>query len=359
MGRWVDPAIDGLHYLVQAREQDKPKWREARDKKWQRWLGQFVDVEAISDPRFVEKPDKSTVHTFVRRILDECATKSPRWISVPQLPHAEGTGRNRINRMMADATATWYSDSPFSGRLVVPAILTHQDQLSTKVARTARIKASASSFQRAKAHGIWIVDQSLNDSKGSNVLRNTWLPNLVSLHEELLKALPHAEILVGGPYWAINLVVWARGLITRPGISLGTSYRYYASGGIYSGPPSVRVAIPPIRQRVRVGPELGRWLDKAIGVDALDNRVRDELRSLRHRLPSLNDRLVAQRQVADFYRKWLDTLASVPRAGRAMALYQDFSTAYVVGRMLPQLPRAEGTARHRGRVAETFMLSCL
>jgi len=358
MGRWVDPAIDGLHDLIRARESGRPRWRKSRNEVWQRWLGRFVDVVAISDPHFVESPGKRTVHSFVREILKECAKKKPRWISVPQLPHVEGTDRNQINRMMADATASWSSDSTFRGKLVLPVILTHQDQLKTKAARTARIRAAASSFRRARAHGIWIVDCSLDDSTGSRVLRNSRFPNLLTLHQEFLTALPDAEIVVGGPYWAINLVMWARGLIRFPAVSLGTGYKHFLSGG-FPRQPTARLAIPPIRQRVKVGQDLRRWLDIAVTVDALDNRVRHELSSIRNHLRELSDPFRAQRQVADFYKRWLDRLASVPPAGRGMALYQDLSAAYVLGRMLSELPRGEGTARHRGRVAEAFMLSCL
>jgi hypothetical protein len=65
-------------------------------------------------------------------------------------------------------------------------------------------------------------------------------------------------------------------------------------------------------------------------------------------------------QVAGFYREWLKELAVIPTSGRALALFQHFSSAYVIGKMMVEpLPPTEKTARAPGRVAEQLMLSCL
>ena len=71
------------------------------------------------------------------------------------------------------------------------------------------------------------------------------------------------------------------------------------------------------------------------------------------------DKRVSRDQIAKFYKGWFDEIEAVPRPGRALALYQMLSSAYVLGKALPSLPSSERTARRPERVAEYFMLNCL
>ena len=77
-----------------------------------------------------------------------------------------------------------------------------------------------------------------------------------------------------------------------------------------------------------VTPNLGTWLDAAI------------------------------EKLAVFYKYWFDGIANVPKAGRSMALFQDLSAAYALGKSLPPLDD-ERSARRPEAVAEMLMLSCL
>ncbi len=354
---WIDPAMDGLHYLIRSREQGKSTWKKARNEGWQEWLGRFGDIETISDPGFVQAPKKPVIKSFVQGLLNECASKKPRWVSVPQLPHADDVSRNRINRYLADAAATWTCDRSFAGRLILPVILTHRRQLKDKANRTAKIKAVADCFKRSQSHRVWVVDESLDDSAGLRTLR-TRFENLVSFHGELAEKLPRGTKIIGGPYWAMNLVLWARKQLDFPAICLGAGFRYYVSGG-FPVTPAARVVLAPLRQRARVGPDLQGWLDDAAARQDIAAQPRNELAALRKELRALSDPTRAQRQVAKFYRKWFDGLASTPVSSRADELYEQFSVAYKLGRSLPDLPRAEGSARRRGRVAQLFRDSCL
>ena len=73
-------------------------------------------------------------------------------------------------------------------------------------------------------------------------------------------------------------------------------------------------------------------------------------------LLSLPDR--AREQVARFYKAWFSLLAAPPRAGRPLALFQDLSGAFALGRSLPEF-EDEGTARRPESVVEPLMLNCL
>ena len=64
-------------------------------------------------------------------------------------------------------------------------------------------------------------------------------------------------------------------------------------------------------------------------------------------------------QIAKFYKSWFDKFSSLPYAGRALALYQDLSSSYVLGKTLKNLPKEEGTARRPERVAQQLMMNCL
>jgi len=358
---WVDPAIDGLHYLIRAREDGKPSWRSHRNDAWQAWLGNFLDVDAVSTPEFLKKRNREAKHSvqeFVSKLLDACVALKANWISVPQLPHVTDATRNNINRHMAEAAGNWRSERSFHGRLILPVIFTHQDQLRSKPLRTRKISVALECYKKARAQGVWVVDESLEDSSGSPKLRNVRFPDLLRFHEEIEGGLPRSVVKIGGPYWGMNLVLWARDLLDHPAVSLGTAYRYHLSGG-FPVTPAARVAIAPIRQRARVTADLDSWLERASGEARIGDGARRQLGELRRNLRSFSDPTRAQRQVAEFYRKWFDTIENLPAEGRAPGLYQDFSAAHVTGKGLPQLPRSEGTARHRGKVAESFMLQCL
>ena len=58
----------------------------------------------------------------------------------------------------------------------------------------------------------------------------------------------------------------------------------------------------------------------------------------------------ARDQVAIFYKRWFDMIAAAPKAGRSMAMFQDLSGAYALGKSLSELG-GEGTARRPEAVA--------
>jgi hypothetical protein len=82
------------------------------------------------------------------------------------------------------------------------------------------------------------------------------------------------------------------------------------------------------------------------------------LANIRRGYTVLSQQDQAREQVARFYKRWFDSIAAAPVAGRSMALFQDLSAAYALGKWLPDGVE-QGTAHRPEAVAEPLMLSCL
>lgn len=167
-------------------------------------------------------------------------------------------------------------------------------------------------------------------------------------------------VIIAGPYWALNILLWARGLVTHAAVGTGRAYQYFLPGGpLFSG--KIRIALSPLRRIVVAGPKLDEWLKYATQIKTLSVGVRDEFTELHSRLSSLmRDPSEARQQIAEFYGKWCSQFESLPAEGRPLALYQDFSQAYVIGKTIAKLlPDTEKPATKPGQVAEQLMLNCL
>lgn len=343
---WLDPCADGMDNLETRRQGS-----------WFAFMKEFANFEKIGTASYHAKPATSEVDAFVKAIMDKCLTHRPTWITVPQIPFANDSGRNKINRALAAATGKWKSSAGFSGKLILPLIFTKQKQISGKKARNPKVELAVRCYHEAQADGFWVVEQSLEDDSGSPTLRNKRLPAIIALHEELNERLS-SRIRIAGPYWGLNLVLWARGLVDHPAIGVGSGYQYFLAGGS-AHPSKVKLALPSLRRRVGVGPQFRIWLDKATAKLDASHPARAEFIELRRQDTALTGRDAAREQVAKFYKQWIDLIAGAPKAGRSMALFQDLSAAYALGKSLPELSKDEKTARRPEAVAEPLMLSCL
>jgi hypothetical protein len=347
---WLDPCVDGLHDLETRRSKPGNK------RPWFEYMKDFTNFEKIGLPSYQAKPLRAEVHSFVKAILDACALHKPAWITVPQLPLVDTSERNKINRSLAEATGSWRSTTGYHGRLILPLVFTHQDQVNLKTARNPKVQQAAHCYRAAQADGLWVVDKSLTDDSGSSTLRNKRFPGIIGLHEELNACMP-SKIRIAGPYWGLNLLLWARGLVDYPAIGIGSGYQFFMAGG-HTNTASAKLALPSLRRRVGVGPQLKAWLDEALAKLAPSHPMHQELSEIKKQYPALSQAQRAREQVATFYKSWFDAIAGVPKAGRSMALFQDLSAAYALGKGLPELVD-EGTARRPEAVAEQLMLSCL
>jgi hypothetical protein len=344
---WLDPGIDGMDDFQNRLKQGESSWLT--------FIRACKNYEKIGDPGYQASPEASEVQDFAKALLDKCYHLRPLWITVPQLPFRDSR-RNKINRLLAQATGRWRSGSDFSGKLILPLIFTHQGQLNGKVSRNPRVEQAARCYYESQADGFWVVDQSLADDSGSVSLRSTRLASVILLHEELNQRIA-SKIRIAGPYWALNLVLWAKGLIEHPAIGMGSGYQFFLAGGQQSQP-KVKVALPSLRRRVVAGPSLKIWLDEVLRKLSQSHPAYTEFNDIRRRFAGFNQN-TAREQVASFYKKWIDLIASAPKTGRSMALFQDLSSAYALGKFLPDLNGAEGPARRPESIVEPLMMSCL
>lgn len=342
---WIDPCIDGC---------DDIGTREKSS--WFTFMKLFTNFQKIGEPSFQEKPVQKEVDAFVNALLTECLTHKPAWITVPQLPVCDGNERNKVNRALALATGKWKASHGFSGHMILPLVFTHQRQVNSKTNRKPKVQLAERCYQDAQADGLWVVDKSIVDDNGSPTLRNKRFPGILAVHEELNERI-ESRLRVAGPYWGLNLVLWAKGLVDHPLIGVGAGYQFFMSGG-HARHPKTKIAIPSLRRRVTVSPALAKWLEAAMSKLGIAHPMHAELSDLRKRFTVLNDRANARAQVAEFYKSWFGKIASVPKAGRSMALFQDLSAAYALGKSLPAF-EDEGTARRPEAIAESLMLSCL
>ena len=359
---WLDGAVDGIHIWDPEEVRSKIKKKEkTRLKQYNDYIMHFPGCEKIRDSNFQKRPDYEVVKEFVRSVMDKCCddgSRNPDWLSIPQLPMVKNNSRNKINQSLAEAAGKWRADNSFTGKMILPVILTHQDQVHLKKGRKGPLSEVERCYKLAGAAGVWVTETSLNDQEGSKPLSTKRFPGLIQFHQELNELLPDA-ITVAGPYWGMNLVLWARGLVRYPAISLGTAYKYYIPGVSFpSG--SAHAAIPPLKRWVAVSREFQTWLKESLPRIPRQERAYAELEALLRGFQVRGfDKEYWRTQVAKFYKDWLNELTAVPTSGRALALYQQLSSAYVLGRSLRPLPPDEKSAKRPEKVAEQLMLSCL
>ncbi|HYL74535.1 MAG TPA: hypothetical protein VEU96_10040 [Bryobacteraceae bacterium] len=340
---WIDAGLDALDHL---RDGDVP-----RD-----FVRQFGDSALIQSLASGNADKKADVQQFVNALLNKTKVAKPTWLSIPQLPLVEGSTRNKTNRLLAEATRSWATEQGYRGKLILPIIVTNQRQINKKTDRDVKVKVIKSCYEKAAADGLWIVESSLNDQEGSGKFDNLRFPSLIKFHQEVAAALPAESISVAGPYWGLNLVLWARGIAKHPVVGLGNSFQYRIPGG-HMQPSSARIALSPLKRLAVMKPDLKSWLSQSLSVIPMGDPAHAQLQYLLKNF----DRLQSQEsrtQVAKFYKDWFDRIAATNPAGRALALYQDFSSAYVLGKGLPNLPD-EKTARRPERIAQQLMLTCL
>ena len=347
---WLDTAFEGFHHES-----------SRRDNKWSDYINQFPHAQCFDDEAFLGKPLPAQIQAFVDPLLDKAASFHPIWLTVPQFPVHKSQPRNKVNWSLLEAACKWREQTKFKGKFVLPLVITHQDQVKTKTARNKHVEFIKRCFARAQHYldCIWSVDSSLADQTGTENFRSERFPAIVDLAEEIDKVLPSPLTRISGPYWGMNLVLWARALIDYPAISLGRSYQYRILGIIPPNPPSARLPLAPLRRWVGATPELSTWLKDATARMPAGEPARVEFLRLLKSYPFISNDPLARDEVVRFYKQWFDSIAAHPKSGRALALFQDLSSAYVLGKTLKTLPKSEASTRNPARIAEQLMSNCL
>lgn len=346
-------------------EQDarQDEWKYELWRRWHAQFGRFTGFRILTDPKYWVKPHIDELRTFVAENLDACMAHRPVWLSAPQLPIPSGGGRNRINRMLAEAAGDWKEQAKPDAKLILPVVFTSAATLRHKPQRDDKLAAVLRGYELAHADGVWVVDITLSDQNLSDNFPDRY-SSLLAFHQKLKEQLPRDAITVAGPYWGMNLVLWVRGLCQYPALGIGTSYTYYTPmTPLQPGRP--KLAIPPLRRIAVASPELQTWLDQVLAELPPTDSIYPSLQQLRDQLPVLMNRDVARDQLGGFYKEWFDTLAMMTPQDRALRLYEDLSQAYVLGRRLPNMPKgvlsSDGSVsvREPGKVAEQLMLMSL
>jgi hypothetical protein len=342
---WADAGVDGLE-----------QWLTMNDS-YRKYAASWVNPDRVADTDFQTKPDSDKTKEFTSSVLEHlCADQTPGWISVPQLPAIKGSGRNKINRIMAKAAGTWQQQHKLKTRLILPFVITHNSQIKLKQDRNKKVDLICSCLEESGADALWVVDRSLNDQDGASSVKEYRLKSVIDLHEEIRERTSDQLKVIAGPYWGLNLILWSRGIVQHPAIGLGNGFQYYSPGGFFQTPKS-RIAIGALKRLAVATPSLQSWLKDSLDKISKSDPAYAELSSILSTFQHLQ--LEGRDQVAAIYARWLERLHQIPLSGRALALYQELSSAYVFGRALPKMPQEEGSARRPERVAEQLMMHCL
>lgn len=351
---WVDAGVDGLHWS----RMQEPIYEA--NPSFKAFIRRFANHERIADPEFQKKPDKPKTIAFVSEILNAAfkAVPNVRWLSVPQLPYLAGSDRNRINRLMAEATLKWRSEARYRGRLILPVIFAKQPQTNNKTDRNPKVSLATECFEASGANGVWVVDSTLNDQAGVANFEQLRFPGIINFHEELNAKLPTDTVTVAGPYWGLNIILWARGLVRLLAVGTGRTYQYHIAGGMQKKG-GARLALPPLKRLVQWSPSLREWLENSIRSLPRGDAAHAEFAGILRNIGQLQEDSSARQQVARFYKEWLERLELLQPTSRALTLYQEFSSAYVLGMKLRQSMPAPEEVRNPARIAKQFMVNCL
>lgn len=339
---WVDPCFDGLPKC----DDESAYWKYFAPRDGSKYL---------RDSNFIQSPKRASIESLVLSVLDQCLVHRPAWISVPQLAQAPTTQHNRFNKLLAQITRHWRANRSYKGRMVLPLLFTHRSQLKNKTAWGARVTTAIGNIREASAEHVWIVDSSLHDSKCVRDFELERFPEIIRMHEHLADKTRGIATVIAGPYWAINLVLWARGLVTYPAIGLGGGYKYFPPGG-HLAQSTPKLVLPALRKLVRADQGLRAWLRSPSKSGQTAGDI-SEFVEMDRRFEALLAK--PRSQIAEFYRGWFDKLSVSPPAGRQLALYQDLSSAVVLGATLRDIKGEDGLARQPLLPARQYMVNCL
>lgn len=356
---WVDGGIDALHRTT------------GMSDSYEKYIKGFDQGGALLQDRLAGNCSKTAVSSFVKSLLVRCVDLKPKWISIPQIPFdiEKPEWKKNLNMRFIETTSEWQTDNPRSGKYMLPVILYQADAANAKMKwRNDIIMYIEWALRNCHVDGIWVVNSALHDERGSQPNQALRFPGIIALHEELRDTVSKDIRIVAGPYWAMNLVLWARRLIDNPVIGV-TGFQYFIPGGQLRASAD-RVAILPLLRRVKVN-GLREWLQKSEktlarlappastigGIGSSFAQAASEFGVLSRRIGRLRGN-VARKHVAYFYSDWLERIEKIAPAMRALSLRQEFSEANVVGAILSDLPRSN-QARQAGKLALQFMMSCL
>lgn len=361
---WSDPSFDGYDFVF-----DNGWYRNegGAKHKWSDWIRGFPGHDLLTSVDSAADASQSDIDSFVARVLDSVAADDPAIISVPQIPYTQEPTRQRINKKLAKAAGKWKEGKWSGGTFVLPVILKHHEVYRTRTVSRPKINAICRSLEFSRATGLWVVHADFDDLAGVSKYDRERFPSLIRFHEQLNEALPAKTFTCAGPYWAINLVLWARGIVDVAVISGGGVYYHSLPKPLFvKGKAITRIALPPLRRCYVVNRELRTWVKAAKSRFPPRNDIRESLQQIEASFGQFlgpGGRTPSMRQTSQFYHSWRREIAAIEPRGRGLFLFQDFSKAVVngahIGTKLPKQGQLSSEARNPGFIAEQFMLQCL
>lgn len=361
---WVDSRFDGFEFIF---GNDKTLW-ENDSPGWFSWITSLPKFADLSTEKSAEKAKQSIFNELVGAAMDSLLKLNPYAISVPQVPYGKTTSRNNINKKLAKAAGEWKVKNWPQGTLILPVVLEHGDAYRNMTACRPRISAICKAFDASQAEGVSVVHAGFDDLGGTGNMDREKFPALIQFHELLNESLPENTLKFAGPYWGLNLILWARGLIDAPIVSCGSGYRHYlpTPNKAPRRQGRARVAITPLKRWYPASKELQSWLQSASGKLATASDARNSIDKLAADISSFlgpAGRVPARNQTCKFYMNWIREISAINPEGRSLYLFQDFSSAVVngstIGLKLPKHGTLSSSARDPGFIAQQFMLQCL
>jgi hypothetical protein len=123
-------------------------------------------------------------------------------------------------------------------------------------------------------------------------------------------------------------------------------------------PASPRIALAPLKRLAVCSPGLKIWLHEILRNLGKNDPAYGDFATLLKHFDIFQTKDRARLQVAEFYRDWLGRLESVPMSSTALTLYQDFSSAFVLGKKLKR-PIPSEDVKDPARIAKQLMVNCL
>lgn len=342
---WIDPTIDS--------------YPQAKNHQWTKYHSKMELFSLLTDTQFLSAPKKDTILPGLESLIEDCLKFKPAVLSVPQLALTDGVERHKINRMLATLTGEILQKRDFHGELVVPLILTHKNQYASKSVRTSKLKLAQFCIQKTGAKGLWIVATDFDDESGVST-NDERIENLIALHTEAEESAP-TKWVAAGPYWATGLLLWAKGLADFVVTCAGSGYAYTPPGRfVITGSPKSRIALEPLKKRVCLDLLFQNWLQTVISQMPATSPERSVLVEVARDFSLHSTQQACKRQIAGVWFEWIAQLLELPSSGRSVALYQNFSQAFMLGKtMNSRIPSERSNAQNPYVPAELLMRHCL
>lgn len=189
---WIDTGLDGVD--------------NNREEKHGKFLAKHFVFELIDDPKSKRAPDQEKAERVITSLMSAAAEAKPFRISVPQLPFANDGSRNQLNRALAAHSHAWASKNGYADKLILPVVAIHSNQIKGKTQRTPKISVVTQCVEASHANTVWFVLENFNENDVTESYPKR-VRSIVDFHQELRDALPLETFIIGGPYWALQLLL--------------------------------------------------------------------------------------------------------------------------------------------------------